>query len=127
MRLAMVASAVSVLTGMLLLFKVLPGAWRPVSWLVPLGISYYTFKLISYLVDVYWGQRTAERSFIALASYATFFPQIIAGPIQRSDTYLPQIARPRPLTGPLVLRGARPNRNGTVQENLLSPTSSASR
>lgn len=49
-----------------------------------LGISYYTFKIISYLVDIYLGKRTPEGSFINYALYVSFFPQSIFGPIARS-------------------------------------------
>jgi len=66
--------------------------------LLPLGISYYTFKLISYLVDVYWKKIPAERSFIAFAAYAAFFPQIVAGPIQRSGDFLEQVHKLSPST-----------------------------
>ncbi len=59
--------------------------------LLPLGISYYTFRLISYVVDVYWKKIPAERSFIDFATYVAFFPHIVAGPIQRSGDFLEQI------------------------------------
>ena len=61
------------------------------SLAVPLGISYYTFKLISYVLDVYWGKIKAERNFEALALYVAFFPQIPAGPIQRAPDFLAQM------------------------------------
>lgn len=61
---------------------------------MPLGISYYTFKLLSYIVDVYWGKLEAERDPIAFALYPAFFPQILSGPIQRADDFLSQIKRP---------------------------------
>lgn len=48
---------------------------------LPLGISFYTFQIISYLVDVYKGEIGAERSFISLATYITMFPQLVSGPI----------------------------------------------
>ncbi len=50
---------------------------------LPIGISFYTFQLISYNVDVYRGVVAAQRSFIDLAAYISFFPQLIAGPIVR--------------------------------------------
>ncbi len=105
LRLSMTALTIAILTALLLLFKVLPTSWRPVSWLVPLGISYYTFKLLSYVIDVYWEKREAEHNIIALASYATFFPQIVAGPIQRSEDYLPQVTQSRPLSKEMAFRG----------------------
>lgn len=59
--------------------------------IVPLGISYYTFKLVGYLMDVYWKKIPAERRFLPFAAYVAFFPQIVAGPIQRAETFLTQI------------------------------------
>src|SRR4029079_18314793 len=77
-------SAVVPLAGILTGFKLLPH-WQNLSpgflnnLAVPLGISYYTFKLISYVLDVYWERMPAERNFAALALYASFFPQILSG------------------------------------------------
>lgn len=50
---------------------------------LPIGISFYTFQLLSYLADVYRGEEKAQRNFIDLAAYISFFPQLIAGPIVR--------------------------------------------
>ncbi len=50
---------------------------------LPIGISFYTFQILSYDVDVYRGQVRAQRSFISLAAYVSMFPQLIAGPIVR--------------------------------------------
>jgi D-alanyl-lipoteichoic acid acyltransferase DltB (MBOAT superfamily) len=61
------------------------------QWLLPIGISFYTFQLISYLVDVFRGQQKAEREFGAFALYVTFFPKLVAGPIERAKNLLPQI------------------------------------
>ena len=64
-------------------------------WLLPIGISFYTFQLISYIVDVFRGQQKAERDLGAFALYVTFFPKLVAGPIERAKNLLPQIhARP---------------------------------
>lgn len=60
----------------------------------PVGISYYTFKLASYLIDVWSGKMAAEKSMAALVAYAAFFPQILAGPIQRAKDFLPQLHAP---------------------------------
>jgi alginate O-acetyltransferase complex protein AlgI len=73
---------------------------------LPLGISYYTFKLISYLIDIHWGNQKAERSFINFAAYTAFFPQIVAGPIQRGGEFLPQIQSPA-TTPEMMRRGLR--------------------
>jgi alginate O-acetyltransferase complex protein AlgI len=62
--------------------------------MLPLGISYYSFKLIGYLLDVHWRKTPPARNFIEFATYVAFFPQIVAGPIQRSGDFLGQIQNP---------------------------------
>ncbi|MBO5158055.1 MAG: MBOAT family protein [Lachnospiraceae bacterium] len=58
---------------------------------MPLGISYYTFKIISYLADIYKEKIEAEKHFGYYALYVSFFPQILCGPIERADHFIPQI------------------------------------
>ena len=58
---------------------------------MPLGISYYTFKMISYLADIYKGKIDAEKNFGYYALYISFFPQILCGPIERADDFIPQL------------------------------------
>jgi alginate O-acetyltransferase complex protein AlgI len=58
--------------------------------LLPLGISFYTFQTLSYSIDVYRGDRPAERHLGRFALYVSFFPQLVAGPIERSTRLLPQ-------------------------------------
>lgn len=58
---------------------------------VPLGLSYYTFKLISYVIDVSKGKIPAEKHLGYFALYASFFPQILCGPIERAENFLPQL------------------------------------
>lgn len=60
------------------------------SLLLPVGISFYTFQTLSYSIDVYRGQRPPERSLGIFALYVSFFPQLVAGPIERSTRLLPQ-------------------------------------
>ena len=62
---------------------------------LPVGISFYTFQTMSYTIDVYRGQTTPTRSFLDFALYVAFFPQLVAGPIERSTHLLPQILKPR--------------------------------
>lgn len=61
--------------------------------LIPLGISFHTFQSISYTVDVYRGAYKAERDYINLALFISFFPQLVAGPIERARQLLPQLVR----------------------------------
>lgn len=95
------ASAVSSL-GMLAYFKyadfllanlnALTGLSLPLLRVaLPLGISFYTFQILSYLVDVYRGEVPAQRSFIDLAAYVAMFPQLIAGPIVRYSDIAEQL------------------------------------
>jgi alginate O-acetyltransferase complex protein AlgI len=83
--------AVAALVVFLAFFKIRPLLCATCNPIIPLGVSYYTFRLISYLLDVYWGKQNAVREFIPFATYVAFFPQLIAGPIQRESSFLPQL------------------------------------
>jgi alginate O-acetyltransferase complex protein AlgI len=75
--------------------------------IVPLGISFYTFEAISYVVDVYRRKTAALRSPLDYGVYILFFPHLIAGPIVRSHDFIPQLHRLRRLNAPRVLLGVR--------------------
>ncbi len=60
------------------------------DYLLPVGISFYTFQTLSYTIDVYKGQCKPEYNFGKFALYVSFFPQLVAGPIERSSNLLPQ-------------------------------------
>lgn len=80
------------MAGLLSLFNV---SYRPFSIdvLLPVGISFYTFQSLSYTIDVYRGDINAERDFFTFALFVSFFPQLVAGPIERSTNLLPQFYR----------------------------------
>ena len=59
--------------------------------LLPVGISFYTFQTLSYVIDVYKGTISAEHHFGKYAAFISFFPQLVAGPIERTSNLLPQI------------------------------------
>lgn len=63
--------------------------------LLPVGISFYTFQALSYTMDVYRGEIYTERNFIRYALFVSFFPQLVAGPIERSKNLLKQLAVPK--------------------------------
>ena len=67
------------------------GGWQIERWMLPLGISFFTFQAISYLIDVH--RKTIEQpaSLLSFAAYITFFPQLVAGPIVRATQFLPQL------------------------------------
>ena len=65
-----------------------------VDVLLPVGISFYTFQALSYTMDIYRGEIYAEKNFLRYALFVSFFPQLVAGPIERSKNLLKQLATP---------------------------------
>lgn len=59
--------------------------------MLPVGISFYTFQTLSYVIDVYKGDVEPEKNFFKYAAFVSFFPQLVAGPIERTGNLLPQI------------------------------------
>ncbi|MEX1364100.1 MAG: MBOAT family protein [Nannocystaceae bacterium] len=84
--------------GELLTMLGLEAALPSLSWVLPVGISFYTFQSMSYSIDVYRGDTEVSRNPLNFAVYVSFFPQLVAGPIERSSNFLPQVARPRTVT-----------------------------
>ena len=72
---------------------------------LPIGISFYTFQSISYTVDVYRGKLKACKNFLDFALYVSFFPQLVAGPIERGTRLLPQILNPRTISKENIIKG----------------------
>ena len=62
---------------------------------LPVGISFYTFQALSYSIDVYKGKIAATRDVVAFAAFLSFFPQLVAGPIERATNLLPQFQQRR--------------------------------
>lgn len=88
------------------------GISLPFSIILPVGISFYTFQTLSYVIDVYRGTVEAEPNFFYFALFVSFFPQLVAGPIERPENLLPQLKAPRRFSwehlrigGWLLLRG----------------------
>ncbi len=73
----------------------LPVSLPLLTIVLPVGISFYTFQTMSYTIDVYRGKTTPTRNFLDFALYVSFFPQLVAGPIERSYRLLPQIVGKR--------------------------------
>jgi len=74
------------------------GAMPSLELVLPVGISFYTFQSMSYSIDVYRGHTPACRNPLNFAVYVSFFPQLVAGPIERSSRFLPQVAAPRKIS-----------------------------
>jgi D-alanyl-lipoteichoic acid acyltransferase DltB (MBOAT superfamily) len=119
-RLALVLSLVFNL-GMLGFFKYfdffeesLAAAGAAVGWhfdpvtlhvILPIGISFYTFMTISYVIDVYRREIEPTTHILDFALFVAYFPHLVAGPILRASLLLPQIERPRTVTSENVVRG----------------------
>ena len=83
-----------------------PG-WTALNILLPVGISFYVFQAISYIVDVARGDLEPELRLRRVALYIAFFPQLVAGPIVRAASFFPQMERVKTLSGALVFAGLR--------------------
>ncbi len=73
----------------------LPTFKTTLSVMLPVGISFYTFQAMGYSIDVYRGQLEARRDFLDFALFVSFFPQLVAGPIERAGNLLPQVEKER--------------------------------
>lgn len=104
-RLCVVVSIVNSL-GILCYFKyanfflwnwnmMVQGNFQPLDVILPVGISFYTFQSISYIVDVYKGSVSPTRTWLEYLFFLSFFPALVAGPIVRADYFLPQIRQNR--------------------------------
>lgn len=79
---------VAAVVAVIVAFK---AAGAATGFLLPLGLSYYSFKLISYLIEVYWDEESVERDPVIFFLFPAFFPQVVSGPIQRPDTFFRQM------------------------------------
>ena len=70
-----------------------------IDLIIPVGISFYTFQTLSYTIDIYRNKTKPIYSILDFALYVSFFPQLVAGPIERSYRLLPQITKPRNYDG----------------------------
>ena len=75
--------------------------------LLPVGISFYTFQALGYSIDVYRGTTKVEHDFFTYALFVSFFPQLVAGPIERSNNLLPQFRREHHFDYDSVMAGVR--------------------
>jgi D-alanyl-lipoteichoic acid acyltransferase DltB (MBOAT superfamily) len=75
------------------------------SFIIPVGISFFTFQALSYLIDVYRRDIKAEHNFIDYMLFVSFFPQIVAGPISKAGELLPQIKNNRQLKPDVMVSG----------------------
>jgi len=93
---------------MLKIFGIIgPSVEYSLKIILPLGISFYTFEAISYVVDVYKGVIQPAKSYWDYMLFVVYFPHLIAGPIMRAKDFLPQITRPRQIRFDQVMEGCQ--------------------
>ncbi len=81
-----------------LLFSITNGSFEPLDIMLPIGISFFIFQSLSYVIDVYRGELEPLKKLIDYVFYVSFFPQLVAGPIVRAKDFIPQIHQSHPLT-----------------------------
>jgi alginate O-acetyltransferase complex protein AlgI len=115
---AYMALGVAAVVAVIVAFKA-AGAWR--GLLLPLGVSYYSFKLISYLIEVYWDDEAVERDPVVFFLFPAFFPQIISGPIQRPEPFFAQMRdiMARSIDGEQIEAGFRFILGGLMMKTLI--------
>src|SRR5438552_1406281 len=79
--------------------------WLFTQVILPIGISFHTFQSMSYTIDAYFGSIKTERSFIRFLTFVSFFPQLVAGTIERAGNLLPQLQGTPTITGQRIADG----------------------
>jgi alginate O-acetyltransferase complex protein AlgI len=92
----------------------------PLDIVLPVGISFFTFKTMSYTIDVYRGRLRACRSWWRYAMFVSFFPELVAGPIVRASVLLPQMERPIRLDWHRTVSGMRIILLGVTKKMLIA-------
>lgn len=85
--------------------QMVEGNFQPLDIILPVGISFYTFQSISYVVDVYKKRIPPTRKWINYLFFLSFFPALVAGPIVRADYFLPQLRENKPATSANIWGG----------------------
>jgi alginate O-acetyltransferase complex protein AlgI len=90
------------------------------SIVLPVGISFYTFQTLSYTIDVYRRELQPTADFLDFALFVAFFPQLVAGPIERASNLLPEIANPRRVTSEAFGRGVVLCTTGLIKKIVIA-------
>ncbi|MBR4897362.1 MAG: MBOAT family protein [Prevotella sp.] len=96
------------------------GNFQPYDIFLPVGISFFTFQSMSYVIDVYRGDLKPLSSLLDYAFYVSFFPQLVAGPIVRARDFAPQIRRPLQITDDMFARGVCLIATGLFKKAVIS-------
>lgn len=90
--------------------------------ILPVGISFYTFQALSYVIDVYRKDIAATKDIVAFLAFVSFFPQLVAGPIERATNLLPQFLKARHFDYPLAVDGCRQMLWGFFKKMVVADT-----
>lgn len=85
--------------------QMVQGNFQPLDIILPVGISFYTFQSISYVVDVYKGRISPTRNWLDYLFFLSFFPALVAGPIVRADYFLPQLEKNERASSAMIWSG----------------------
>jgi len=96
--------------------------WFTLEVLLPVGISFYTFQAIGYSVDVYRREIRPERNLADIALFLSYFPQLVAGPIEKASSLMPQLKAPRRWCYPMAVDGARQALWGMFKKVVIADT-----
>lgn len=104
--------------------------WTTLNIVLPIGVSFFTFKLISYVIEVHREHIQPSKDFIEFGTYVAFFPTILSGPIDRPNSFLPQLSETRLFRYDLAIDGCRQILWGMftkmcIADNLATMTDSA--
>jgi len=94
--------------------------WGTFNIILPLGISFYSFRLISYIIEVHRGKIDATKEFVTFATYVSFFPTIMSGPIDRPNNFIPQLEKKRTFNYDLTVDGFRQILWGLFQKSVIA-------
>ena len=93
---------------------------KTLSIILPVGISFWTFRLLSYVIDIGRGRQAAVRDFVAFASFVAYFPCILSGPIDRPGQFIPQLEKRRDFDYALAVDGLRQILWGLVKKMVVA-------
>lgn len=129
-------SVVFIIVGLLIVFKYLDFLYgsslaflnlfglniefKSFDIILPMGISFYTFQVLAYIIDVYKGKVIAEKYVLNYALFVVFFPQLVAGPIERSSDLIPQLTNPLKLEASNVTMGLKYLAKGFIKKILIA-------
>ena len=96
------------------------GHFDALTIILPVGISFYTFQSISYVVDIYRGKLAKPESFLKVSLYISFFPQLMAGPIVRAKDFFPQLNTNPDITWDNIQKGAQVFLMGAIKKAVIA-------